>query len=61
MGGTKCDTFDDCKADCVVTTDAGCMMQINGILHRRGGPKLVWHLAELLAGRVPPPAEAPHA
>ena len=58
MGATKCDTFDDCKADCIVTTDAGCMLQINGILHRRGAPRRVWHLAELLAGRVKAEAKA---
>lgn len=52
MGNTKCDTFDECKADCVVTTDAGCMLQINGILHRRNAPRRVWHIAELLANRV---------
>ena len=52
MGGTKCDTFEECNADCVVTTDAGCMMQINGLLHRRGEKRRVWHLAELLAGRI---------
>lgn len=53
MGSGKCDTFDECKADCVVTTDAGCMLQINGILHRRNAPRRVWHIAELLSGRVP--------
>lgn len=52
MGGTKCDTFEECKADCVVTTDAGCMMQINGVLSRRGAPRRIWHVAELLANRV---------
>lgn len=53
LGGSKCETFDECGADLVVTTDAGCMMQINGILHRRGAGRRVWHIAELLAGRVP--------
>lgn len=53
MGDTKCDTFEECKADLVVTTDAGCMLQINGLLHRRGAPRMVRHVAELLAGRVP--------
>lgn len=52
MGAGKCDTLEDCKADCVVTTDAGCMLQINGALHRRGDARRVWHLAELLANRV---------
>lgn len=52
MGATKCETFDECKADCVVTTDAGCMLQINGTLHRRGATRKIWHIAELLANRV---------
>jgi L-lactate dehydrogenase complex protein LldE len=54
MGDGKCETFDDCGADCVVTTDAGCMLQINGALHRRGSRRRVRHLAELLAGRIQP-------
>jgi L-lactate dehydrogenase complex protein LldE len=54
MGATKCETFEECNADCVVTTDAGCMMQINGLLRRRESPRRVHHLAELLANRIEP-------
>ena len=38
-------------ADCVVSTDAGCLMNIGGRLHREGKPVEVLHLAELLARR----------
>lgn len=34
----------------VVTADAGCMMHINGALHRLQRPERVVHLAQLLAG-----------
>ncbi|MCH8333722.1 (Fe-S)-binding protein [Candidatus Sumerlaeota bacterium] len=52
LGQAKCETFDECQADAVVTTDAGCMMQINGILHRQGSGRRVRHIAELLAGKI---------
>lgn len=39
------------NADLVVSTDAGCLMNIGGRLHREGKPIKVWHLAELLESR----------
>jgi L-lactate dehydrogenase complex protein LldE len=36
-------------ADVVVATDAGCLMNIGGCLHRRGGRVRTVHLAEVLA------------
>jgi L-lactate dehydrogenase complex protein LldE len=36
--------------DAVVATDAGCLMNIAGCLHRRGSKVRTLHLAELLAG-----------
>jgi L-lactate dehydrogenase complex protein LldE len=36
-------------ADCVVSTDTGCLMNIGGRLHRVGQRVEVLHLAELLA------------
>src|SRR5438046_2253781 len=36
-------------ADAVVATDAGCLMNIGGCLHRRGNKVKVLHLAEVLA------------
>ena len=35
-------------ADAVVSTDAGCLMNIGGRLHRLGQPVEVLHFAELL-------------
>lgn len=39
------------EADCLVSTDAGCLMNIGGRLHREGKPLEVLHIAELLARR----------
>lgn len=38
-------------ADCVVSTDAGCLMNIGGRLHREGQPVELLHIAELLDRR----------
>lgn len=38
-------------AACVVSTDAGCMMNIGGRLHREGKPVELLHIAELLERR----------
>jgi L-lactate dehydrogenase complex protein LldE len=37
------------EADAVVSTDAGCLMNVGGRLHRLGKPVEVLHLAELLS------------
>jgi L-lactate dehydrogenase complex protein LldE len=39
------------QADCVVSTDAGCMMNIGGRLHREGHTVELLHIAELLERR----------
>jgi L-lactate dehydrogenase complex protein LldE len=41
----------DSTADAVVSTDAGCLMNIGGRLHREGHPLEVMHVAELLERR----------
>lgn len=38
-------------ADAVVATDAGCLMNIGGYLHRQGSKLRIVHLAEVLASR----------
>jgi L-lactate dehydrogenase complex protein LldE len=38
-------------ADCVVSTDAGCLMNIGGRMHRAGKPTELLHIAELLDRR----------
>jgi L-lactate dehydrogenase complex protein LldE len=35
-------------ADCVVSTDTGCLMNIGGRMHREGKPTELLHIAELL-------------
>ena len=37
-------------ADAVIATDAGCLMNIAGYLHRNGSRIKALHLAEVLAG-----------
>lgn len=39
------------QADCLVSTDTGCLMNIGGRLHREGQPVEVLHIAELLDRR----------
>jgi L-lactate dehydrogenase complex protein LldE len=39
------------SADCVVSTDAGCLMNIGGRMHREGKPTELLHIAELLDRR----------
>ena len=46
---TRC--IEATEADAVVSTDAGCLMNIGGKLHRDGKPVRVMHLAELLESR----------
>ena len=41
--------IDNTGADVVIATDAGCLMNIGGCLHRRGGRVRTVHLAEVLA------------
>ena len=38
-------------ADCVVSTDAGCLMHIGGRMHRAGKPTELLHIAQLLDRR----------
>ncbi len=46
--GRKLAAIEACGADCVVTCDAGCLLQIAGGLSRRGSRVRALHLAELL-------------
>ncbi|PJF35174.1 MAG: Fe-S oxidoreductase [Candidatus Thermofonsia Clade 1 bacterium] len=40
------------RVDAIVTCDASCLTQINGGLSRRGSRVRVYHIAEVLAGRL---------
>jgi L-lactate dehydrogenase complex protein LldE len=44
----KVEFIDKTGADTVVTTDAGCLMNIAGCLHRRGSKVKAMHLAQIL-------------
>ena len=48
----KLDSIIESGADTVVACDAGCLLQIEGGLHRRGARVSVCHLAEILAEQV---------
>jgi L-lactate dehydrogenase complex protein LldE len=45
----KCDFIGKSRADVVIATDAGCLMNMGGCLHRRGSRVRTVHLAEVLA------------
>lgn len=44
----KCDSICATEVDAVVATDAGCLMNIGGYLHRNSKPVKTVHLAEVL-------------
>ena len=48
----KLDSIVESGADTVVACDAGCLLQIEGGLQRRGARVSVCHLAEILAEQV---------
>jgi L-lactate dehydrogenase complex protein LldE len=52
MVDDKVACLDRCEADCLVSTDAGCLMNIGGRLHRMGNSVEVLHIAELLNRRA---------
>jgi L-lactate dehydrogenase complex protein LldE len=52
IGGDKVAGIERSGADTLATCDAGCLMQIDGLLKRRGSSIRCLHLAELLASGV---------
>jgi L-lactate dehydrogenase complex protein LldE len=48
----KCENIEATGADAVVLGDLGCMLNIEGRLRRCGNLTNVWHVAEVLTGRV---------
>ena len=55
LADNKCRNVRATGADAVVLGDLGCMLNIEGRLRRRGDAKTrVLHVAELLAGEIPP-------
>ena len=51
MGERKVLAIEATGADCVVSTETSCLLQIEGILRRRSSPVRAVHLAEVLAGK----------
>lgn len=49
MLSRKIENIEISQAETVVLADTGCLMHIAGGLHRRGSPRQVYHLAEILA------------
>ena len=49
MGEVKCASILETEADYVVSNDASCLMQIQGLLNRNGKKVKGLHLAEVLA------------
>ncbi len=56
MAADKADRLAETGADTVLAGDLGCLMNIAGILKRRGSPIRVRHVAEVLAGMTDTPA-----
>jgi len=49
MDEVKCASILETEADCVVSNDSSCLMQIEGLLRRQGRSTRCLHLAEVLA------------
>ncbi|MCE0499575.1 MAG: (Fe-S)-binding protein [Methylacidiphilales bacterium] len=49
MGEVKCDSIAETRAEYVISNDSSCLMQIQGLLDRRGQKARCLHLAEILA------------
>jgi len=56
LADNKCQHIVTNGADAVVLGDLGCMLNIEGRLRRRGDATRVMHVAEVLAGDLPPGA-----
>ncbi|MDD5200904.1 MAG: (Fe-S)-binding protein [Terrimicrobiaceae bacterium] len=50
MGEVKCASILATTADCVVSNDSSCLMQVQGILRRQRSAVKCLHLAEVLSG-----------
>lgn len=52
MGDVKCASAVETGAECIVSNDSSCLMQIQGLLSRSGNKLRTLHLAEVLAGET---------
>jgi L-lactate dehydrogenase complex protein LldE len=51
MAEVKCASAIETHADCIVSTDSSCLMQIQGLLDRQRLPMRTIHITEILASR----------
>lgn len=51
MAEQKIDAIEKAKVEYVIANDSSCLMQIAGLLKRRGSPVQGIHLAEVLASQ----------
>ena len=56
MAEDKAARLEETGADTVLSADLGCLINISGVLRRRGSPMKVRHVAEVLAGDTAGPA-----
>ena len=49
MGEVKCAAATETQAEYIVSNDSSCLMHIQGLIDRKGGPLKTIHLAEILA------------
>jgi L-lactate dehydrogenase complex protein LldE len=49
MGEDKLNAAAECGAEYLVANDSGCLMHLNGLIHRKNLPIRTMHLAEVLA------------
>lgn len=52
MDEVKVASIEASGAECVVSSDSSCLMQIKGLLEKRSSPIKTYHIAEVLASRV---------
>jgi L-lactate dehydrogenase complex protein LldE len=55
MGLDRLAAHEAAGAQVVTSVDASCLLHLRGLAERRGSPLRVMHVAEILAGREPPP------
>jgi L-lactate dehydrogenase complex protein LldE len=51
MGEVKCASASETEAEYIVSNDSSCLMQVQGLLDRKGSKMKTIHLAEILAHR----------
>jgi L-lactate dehydrogenase complex protein LldE len=55
MGLDRLAAHEAAGAEVLTSTDASCLLHLRGLAERRGSALRVMHVAEILAGREPPP------